>query len=195
MEAEATAPTLEEFVSTARAEFSFLAEYGFAEVPQPSAQYQNPFEVHYQRKGWRVVVEGLSYGFCACVRIDSPDGRRAAFGHIVPKEYWSAHRQGLGRGQLGDIRYQAMTLRAFGMDFLGGDESLMDELCRRTEDYIEQDREYWRKRDMDRAVASAADAFQSGDYPEVIRLLEEHEDALPRAQVAKLVFARKKTNG
>lgn len=58
MEADATAPTLEEFVSSARSEFSFLAEYGFAEVSQPAAQYQNPFEVHYQRKGWRVVVEG-----------------------------------------------------------------------------------------------------------------------------------------
>lgn len=88
-----------------------------------------------------------------------------------------------------------MTLRAFGMDFLGGDGSIMDEVCRRTEDYIQQDLEYWRKRDMDRTVASAAIAFHSGDYPEVIRLLEEHEDALPRAQVVKLAFARKKTNG
>jgi hypothetical protein len=195
MEDEATAPTLEEFVSTSRNEFSFLAEYGFVEVPQPAAQYQNPFEVHYQRKGWRVVVEGLSYGFCVSVMIVSPDGRRAAFGHIVPKEYWTEHRQGLGRGQLGDIRYQAMTLRQFGMGFLGGDGSIIDELCRRTEDYIKQDREYWRKRDIDRAISSAADAFHSGDYPEVIRLLAEHEDALPRAQLAKLAFARKKTNG
>ena len=81
------------------------------------------------------------------------------------------------------------------MGFLGGDGSIMDELCRRTEDYIEQDGEYWRMRGMDRAVSSAAESFHSEDYPEVVRLLAEHEDTLPRAQLAKLAFARKKTNG
>jgi len=195
METEATAPTLDEFVSTARKEFAFLAAHGFAEAPQPEKQYQNPFEVHYERDGWRIVVEGLSYGFCAGILITAPDNRKAAFGHIVPEEYWKLHRDGLGRGQLGDIAYCALTLKEFGHDFLGGDCSMMDKLCRLTEDYIERDRQYWRKRKVDRAITSAGDAFRSGDYFEVIRLLEGHEVDLPRAQAAKLTFARKKTNG
>jgi hypothetical protein len=195
MEIEAKPPTLDEFASMARKKFGFLSEYGFAEVPQPAVQYQNPFEVHYERKGWRIVVEGLSWGFCAGILIISPDGRKAGFGHIVPEEYWKEHRDGLGRGQLGDIRYEAVTLKEFGMEFLAGDGSIMDELCRRTEDYIDRDRQYWRKRDMDRAITNAADSFRSGDWPKVIRLLEEHEEDLPRAQAAKLTFARKKING
>ena len=195
METEATAPTFDQFVSTARSEFAFLTEFGFAEVPQPAARYQNPFEVHYERDGWRLVVEGLSYGFCAGISINSPDGRKAAFGHIVPKEFWKENRDGLGRGQLADIRYEAMALNAFGQDFLNGDGAIMDELCRRTEEYIESDRQYWRKRDMDRAITGAAEAFRSADYPQVIRLLEEHQNDLPGAQLAKLNFARKKTNG
>lgn len=195
METEAIAPTLDEFVSSARKEFGFLAEYGFAEVPQPVAQYQNPFEVHYEREGWRVVVEGLSYGFCAGIRVTSPDGRKAAFGHIVPKEYWKEHRDGLGRGQLGDIRYEALALKEYGQDLLEGDDSIMDELCRRTEKFIEQDKEYWQTRDMEQAITKAADAFRDGSYTEVVRLLEEYESDLPKSQDAKLTFARNKTKG
>ena len=195
MEAEATAPKLDEFLSSARREFSFLADHGFSEVPPPKAQYQNPFEVHYERLGWRIVIEGLSYGFCAGIRIVSPDGRKGGFGHVVPEEYWKQHRDGLGRGQLGDIRYEAMTLREFGQDFLAGDTSIMDELIRLGQESVERDREYWRERDMDRAITNAAEAFRAGKYREVIRLLEAHETKLPRSQAAKLALARKKTNG
>ena len=195
MNNETKAPTLDEFIAATRNEFRFLTDHGFVEVPQPKARHQNPFEVHYAREGWRVIVEGLSFGFCAGTLISSPDGRKASFGHIVPSKYWKEHREGLGRGQLGDIRYQAMTLKEFGKDFLEGDASIMDELCLRTKEYIERDRQYWKQRDMERAITNSAKAFRLGSYQEVINLLEDYEDNLPKSQVAKLKIARKKTNG
>lgn len=195
MDTETRPPTFDEFVSTTRQEFSFLEAHGFAEILQPRKKYQNPFEVHYERNGWFVVVEGIDHGFSAGIMIIGPDGRKAPFGQIVPEEYWKKNRDGLGRGQLGDIRYCALTLKEFGQDFLRGNGTILDELCRRTEEHIEKDRQYWRQRKIDRAVTDASEAFRAKDYAKVVRLLEEYEGELPKAQIVKLNFSRKKLNG
>jgi hypothetical protein len=78
---QAIAPSLEEFKSTCHAEFAFLVEtHGFREVPDPPAPFPNPFEVHFEKSGWRIIVEGQSYGFGADVVIRGSDQR--SFGCI-----------------------------------------------------------------------------------------------------------------
>jgi hypothetical protein len=178
-------------LAAARAEFAFLGEHGFREVPQPGP-YINPYAVLYERGDWGLRIEGLSYGFNADVAVISPDGREAGFGHIVPASFRDAHREGLGRGQLGDVKFCALCLKTFGADFLSGDNAVFEELQRRVQLAAERDRDYWRQRDIAIAVDKAAAAFRSGRYTDVVSLLSPFEPSLPRAQVAKLDLARKR---
>jgi hypothetical protein len=189
---EATLPTLDEFMEAAHRELSFLIEdYSFREVPQPRAQHKNPFEVHFERAGWRIIIEGLSYGFCAGISIQDPDGRQAAFGHIIPENFFWSYRDGLGRGQLGDIRYCALTLRTFGSDFLGGDTQLFEELLSRQASYIEADRRKMDAWGYRLAASKAAQAFAIRDYDKVVTLLSPHTAHLTEIEERKLDYARR----
>ena len=187
----ATSPTLDQFLAAARAEFSFLGEHGFHEIPQ-SGPYINPYSVMYERGDWRLRIEGLGYGSTAHVAVISPDRLEASFGHIVPTSFRDTHREGLGRGQLGDLMFCALCLKTFGVGFLNGDNTVFEELRRRSQLKAEQDRDYWRQRDMEIAIDKAAVAFRSRRYADVVSLLSPFESTLPPAQVAKLHLARKK---
>ena len=189
---EATPPSLAEFTDSARREFKFLVEdFGFGEASPLAKQYQNPFEAHFERAGWRIIVEGLSYDFCAGVSIRDPDGRQAFFGHIVPRDFFWAHRDGLGRGQLGDIRYCALTLRTFGSEFLRGDTQIFDELLRRQAAYIEADHREMKAWDYRIASPRAARAFALKDYNAVISFLSPHLEHLTDVEHQKLDYARR----
>ena len=193
---QAVAPSLEEFKSTCRAEFAFLVEtHGFREVPGPPTQFPNPFEVHFERSGWRIIVEGQSYGFGADVVIRSPDGKSAYYWHLVPEDF-RAKREGLGRGQLGDVRYQALCVRTFGGPFLAGNWSGFSDLVRMQSAWIIQHRKEeesaQREWKMRHAIQAADDAFRSGRYETVISELSRFEPSLPPSQLKKLEIARKR---
>lgn len=195
---EARQPHIDEFKATCRAEFAFLiSDHGFIEVREPPRRYQNPFEVHYSKNGGRLIVEGLSYGFCAGIGVQSSAGERVSFHHLVPEEFWHTHRQGLGRGQLGDIRYWALCLRHYGGPLLDGDWSGHADLLERSQKWLEEKRAaekaHNRQFQAQRAVDAATPFFMSGDYAQVIQLLAPHEESLPRAQRLKLRIATERS--
>src|SRR5687767_5782380 len=103
MSADVTPPTLDQFLVASRAEFSFLADHGFREIPLPESRYTNPYSVLFERGDWRLRVEGLAYGFGAGLSVVAPDGREVPF--IAPKAFREAHREGLGRGQVGELKF------------------------------------------------------------------------------------------
>ena len=188
---EATPPTLQQFMDACRREFEFVVrDHGFTEVAQPPAEYQNPFAVHFERDGWRLLVEGLSYGFGAGLMIRDPEGRMAGLWHVVPKDFFNTHRDGLGRGQLGDVSYCALTLRTFGADFLAGDTSIFTELLRSHDAYIERDRREIESWPYQRAAKDAAEAFSRREYPTVVKLLSPYIDRLSEMERRKLDYAR-----
>jgi hypothetical protein len=195
---QATAPSLEEFKRLVRKEFAFVASFGFRDVPPPTTRYQNPFEVHFEKDGWKIVVEGLSYGFNAHISIRSPDGRSASLDYLRPRGFWETHRQSFARGQEGEISYWALGLREFGAPFLRGEWPVFEELVRRQEAWIEANREAWanseRARLMERAIQTANVAFRAARYAEAASELVSFEEFLPPAQVKKLAIARKRTN-
>ena len=194
---EARQPHIDEFKAICRAEFSFLiADFGFTEVPPPTQQYANPFEVHFTKNSGRLIAEGLSYGFSAAVDVQSPSGERAHFHYLVPEDFWATHREGLGRGQPGDLRYWALCVRTFGGAFLQGDWSGHAYLVAQGEEWrrtnrLEQER-HSRELDAQRAVDASLPLFQTGDYAGVVRLLAPHEDCLSRAQRLRLQIARQR---
>lgn len=192
MSTETTAPSLEEFLAVARAEFSYVADYGFSEVLRPQDGCVTAYAILFERGDWRLEVEGLGYGFSADVVIVSPDGRQAGFGHLVPEAFRSAHREGLGLGQLGEVRFSALCLKTLGESFLNGDLSLFDELWVLAQKAIESDRDYWKNRHMECAINEAAAAFRNNRFADVVSLLSPHESLLPPAQAAKLELARRR---
>jgi len=194
---QATAPPIEEFKRVCAEEFSFVRSFGFHEAPPLPTRYQNPFEFHLEKDGWRMVIEGLSYGFAADISIRSPDGRRASLGHLVSKDKWLAQRQRFERGQLGDLKNLAICLRSFGQAFLAGDWSAFDQLIKKQDEWISKNRRAQeseqRDREMDKAIRDAAVAFRDGRYNETVEKLAAFEGTLPPAQAKKLAIARKKS--
>ena len=80
-------------------------------------------------------------------------------------------REGLGRGQLGDVRYEARCVRTFGGAFLAGDWSGFSDLARKQSAWITQHRKEeelsargWKMRC---GIRTADDAFRSRRYDEV----------------------------
>jgi hypothetical protein len=162
---QAKSPSLAEFKHLVRHEFSFLSPLGFREASPPNKRYQNPYEVHFEKDGWRLVVGGFSYGFSADIDVRAPDGRVASLGHFVPQGFWRTHRDSFARGQQGDIAYQ--------------------------EAWQLQERE----RMMERGIQKADAAFRAARYAEAAVELAPFEQMLPPAQVKKLAIARKRKNG
>lgn len=188
---------VDEFKSICRTEFNFLIiDHGFSEAPKPPLRYQNPFEVHYAKNHGRLVIEGLSYGFSAGVDVQNASGNRVPFHYLVPSGFWESHREGLGRGQHGDLRYWALCVREFGYGFLTGDWSGHDVLVAKHQQWIEsnraaQERES-RELQAQRAVEASAAPFQAGDYLTAAKLLVPHEAFLTRSQLMRLKIARER---
>lgn len=188
---------IEEFKAACRNEFRFLiAEQDFSEVPQPHLRYQNPFEVHYTKNQGRFVIEGLSYGFSAGVDVQNAAGQRVPFYYRVPAGFWESHREGLGRGQHGDLRYWALCVREFGSDFLNGDWSGHDVLIVKHQQWIENNRAAQERDSQEfqaqRAVEASAAPFKAGAYLAVAKLLGPHEAFLTRSQFMRLKIARER---
>ncbi len=196
---EPTAPSLAEFKEACRTEFTFLLDYGFEEVPLPQREHSNPFEVHFAKAGWRVIVEGCSYGFGADLTIGSPDGRSGYFHHLVTEDFWSSHRDGLGRGQIGAIRYQALVLKAFGKSFLDGDWHEFDTIMERHAQWQIENKRAWksyeRDREMNQAIEQAKKYFHDGRYSDAAKVLRPFRAELPSSQVKRLDIAEKRSNG
>ena len=196
---QAIAPSLDEFLRLVREEFSFVASYGFREAQPHATKYQNPFEVHFEKDSWRIVVEGLSYGFDAHVSIRSPDGKSAGLEHLCPKGFWETHRQSFARGQQGELGYWALGLKDFGAPFLRGEWSAFPELLQKQEAWSAANRDSWmqqeKERNMERAIRKADVAFKAGRYSEAASELSAFESLLPPAQIKKLAIARKRKDG
>lgn len=192
MNDDVSSPTLEQFLAAARAEFAFLAEHGFREGSPSNSGTPNPYVVLFERGDWRLRVEGLSYGVSASLMVIAPDGRQAAFGFVVPESFRKA-REGLGRGQLGDLRYEALCFRTFGSAFLSDEALVFETMERHKQLASERDRAYWAQRDMEIAISKATKAFRAKQYADVVRLLSPFGPTLPRAQAAKLEVAKRRS--
>ncbi|PWQ96612.1 hypothetical protein [Leucothrix pacifica] len=196
---EATAPTLNEFKAACRAEFGFLQEdYGFTEVEPPEEKYANPYEVYFEKSGWRIIVAGYSYGFSAGIDIRDKNGCTVPFFHLVPEGFWEEKRQGLGRGQIGDIRYQALCLKSFGKNFLHNDWSEFQLLQNLEKKWKENNIKAWEEHDreleMKRAIARAGTAFKQKKYSEAADELLAFQEFLPLSQAKKLAICLKRIN-
>ena len=118
-----TSPSLADFLSTARREFSFLvAEFGFTEQPDTSP-YPNPFSVHYATPTTAVTVEGINWGCAVQVMLHavSPLPGTPAYvplwalvEHRAPDESQSPP------GQLAQLADYASLLRRHAADVLRG---------------------------------------------------------------------------
>jgi len=194
---QAVAPSLEEFRHACLAEFSFLVTtHGFRSVPPPPSRYSDPFEVHFERRGWRVIVRGLSYGFALDLEIQSPDGRRGSFGHLVPNGAAMVIRQNYVRGQLGDIASSARCLREYGDDFVRGDWQRFEEIVDAQQRIVAAQRDAWTKEQeavkLRFALEEADLAFRDKDYVRVVAALAPFAESLSPAQRKKLEIAKRK---
>ncbi|OHX34000.1 hypothetical protein BJL95_05765 [Methylomonas sp. LWB] len=196
---QATAPTLDEFKAACRDEFGFLQkEFGFIEIGPTREEYSNLYEVNFEKDGWRIVVAGYSYGFSAGIDIRNKKGISVPFHHLVPDGFWEANRQGYGRGQIGDIRFQALCLKRFGTRFLNNDWSPfqllrdLEEKCKEenTKAWEEDEREWA----MKRAIEKADKAFKAKRYSEAADNLSEFKEYLPPSQAKKLAICLKRRN-
>ena len=196
---DTTAPTLEEFKSACAAEFGFLVkEYGFKKVATPKGKYTNPYEVHFEKGGWRIVVVGYSYGFSAGIDIRDKNGNSVDFFHLVPEGFWDANRQGHGRGQIGDVRYQALCLKSFGESFLHNDWSDFNLLQQREKEWKKSNLLAWEVQDremaMKRAIEKADKAFKLRKYSDAVKELQPFQEYLPSSQAKKLAICLKRKN-
>ncbi len=194
---ETTAPTLEEFKAACRSEFGFLLQdYGFNEVEPPKEKYANPYEAHFEKDGWRIVIAGYSYGFSAGIDIRDKNGCNVPFFHLVPEGFWEDNRQGHGQGQIGDVRYQALCLKNFGKNFLHNDWRDFKLLQECEEKWKKNNIKAWEEHDrelaMKRAIEKAGKAFKLKKYSEAASELSAFEEHLPRSQAIKLAICLKR---
>jgi hypothetical protein len=197
---QAVAPSLDEFKRACLTDFSFLvAMHGFEHVSPPPERYPNPFQVHFEKKGWRLIVHGLSYGFSLDLEVRAPDGRCGSFGHLIPPGKAMLIRQDYVRGQLGEIACAARCLREYGDDFLRGDWRRFDEIAEAQRQLGVAQRESWQKEEiavrLKFALEDADLAFRSEDYERVVAALSPFEATLSPAQRKKLEIAKRRKSG
>ncbi len=194
---QAIAPSLVEFRKACLSDFSFLTtSYGFRHLPSPPERYPDPFAVHFEKDGWKIVVRGLSYGFALDLEVHSPDGRYGSFGVLIPKGKAMEVRQEYQRGQLGDISSAARCLREYGEDFLRGDWSRFEEIERFHQEIRRKTRDAWEKEQKEaplrHALKEAYEAFRRHDYRAVIDALTPFAEVLSPTERKKLEYAKKK---
>lgn len=121
----ATSPTLQEFLSSARANFAYLVEdYGFCEAPVTDRE--NSFLVKYERPPVRVSIEGINWGFGVQVMLTN---MAAAEGEIQKIPLWAVEqlrnplRNKPPSGQLRQLSALSESLRTYAKDILEGDFS------------------------------------------------------------------------
>lgn len=194
---QAIAPSLAEFRKACLSDFAFLTStYGFRHLPSPAERYSDPFSVHFEKDGWKIVVRGLSYGFALDLEVHSPDGRHGSFGVLIPKGKAMEARQEYQRGQLGDISSAARCLREHGEDLLRGDWSRFEEIDRFNREIRRATRDAWEKEQKEaplrHALEEADEAFRRQDYRAVVDALSPYAEVLSPTQRKKLELAKKK---
>lgn len=96
---EATAPSLTEFVAACLTEFEFLTKAHGFRVGKTKEEFPNPYAIHFERDGWQIIVEGLSYGFARLA-------------------YECEHPMGARLGSASWLRW--MSCSVYGMNFHAG---------------------------------------------------------------------------
>ena len=122
----ATNPTLEEFISTTRKEFSFLvSDYGYAEAPTDNDE--NIFLVKFENRQVRVSIEGINYGFGVQVMLTN---MAAGKNEVAEVPLWVVveliEPDGIKpvSGQLQELTVLSEALETYGSDILNGDFSV-----------------------------------------------------------------------
>jgi hypothetical protein len=109
-------PSLEEFLSVARSEFSYLvSDFGYTEL----GSTRNPFEVRFQKDEIEICVEGINYGFAASVMLKCR-GKLMPLWALARARDYSDEPPG---GQLNQVRACAALLLQCGRDVIDGDMS------------------------------------------------------------------------
>lgn len=121
-----TNPTLEEFISTTREEFSFLVtEYGYTEAPTKNDE--NIFLVKFEKHPVRVSIEGINYGFGVQVMLTN---MAASKNEVEEVPLWVVAELKNPGGikpvsdQLKELAVLSEALNIYGNDILEGDLSV-----------------------------------------------------------------------
>jgi hypothetical protein len=196
-------PTFEAFSSEARRAFQFLeSDFGFRESTAMK-KYSNPFSVRYENSKTIVIVAGIGHGSSASIEVGNRSKQRTDFDVTVPVWVFAALAGKDGSlitgDQLEDISVQAAILRECASDVLRGDFSRFASaealLAGRIACIREEERRQQEASEMQRAIASASDAFRAGEHAMVIAQLSPFELVLPPAQRKKLTISRDRENG
>ena len=107
-----------DFLSTGRDAFSFLASFGFSEVPPPISPTGAEFELRYQAGSRFVVLKGDGHGTGASVLLATADRRGASYHRYVPAAERSLAK--CNSDQLAIVRAVAAKVAAHAQDFLCG---------------------------------------------------------------------------
>lgn len=200
---EVVSPTLEDFTTTARREFDYLAtEFGCTETPPENG---DPFTIQFCHEFCRVRIVGRSFGFELDVQIErlTYDPTKNPYTGIFP--LWAMmrirnqelydQRYPKTRGQLNMLVFDASALRQTCMDLLHGDFSIELEIAallkKNHEDAVRQFHEENARWEHSRATEAANDAFRKKEFAEVVKQLESVQDRLTPSQIKKLEYARK----
>jgi hypothetical protein len=196
-------PSSQEFRAGAESHFSFLCRHFDFKVEALPASEHNEFSVRFSGKSLFVVVEGFSYGYALgtriCNAVRSADQAEEVDLHTILKlrrPDMLTTRYPEERGQLEEMKFHASALREAAGDLLTGNlgewpRLVAFEQAERLRLRVEGQAE-WRRRDLDRACTRAAEAFRSGEYGTVIKLLGPHESELSTGQLMKLRMAKKR---
>ena len=113
-----SAPSHAAFLSTGRDAFSFLASFGFSEVPSPVLQTGAVFELWYQADRRFVILQGDGHGTGASVLLATADRRGTSYHRYVPVAERSL--ASFTNDQLTIVRVIAGRVAAHARDFLCG---------------------------------------------------------------------------
>lgn len=182
-------PTHAEFIGACDAAFAFLIiEHGFERAKEP--REYNEFSVRYRKGELGVDVYGEGWGkYASCDLIRGKD--ELSLGLLFPRE----QRKALPAGQIAQVHELAARLKELGTDFLTGDFARFDAAVaewKRVTAHRPVSEATLLERAIATAVTLAGHAAKSGNYAEVIRLLEPHESALSVHQLRMLREAREK---
>jgi hypothetical protein len=197
--AEYYTPQAEEFINDARLEFSFLStEFGFEEC-KSILKHDNPVSIFFKKGKTFVYVEGLSYGCALGVNIGQIGHfqkikERFSLGYVIsfrnPELLEPTYPE--KRGQLEDMKQSAMALRKCAKDFLNGDFTDLPNLKHHIKEVNAKEKHEYEVKELRDLGIKASRAFHSGNYENVVKLLQPIQNKLSSAQHLLLSQAQKR---